>query len=288
MNPNRPIELAAIRAVTALFEDHSHIVGQIAGVNDHGEDLFVRFVEDLQTTGHTIAIQVKGGKTTRASGGYRVRVENHAVDWSNPTVPVICVVQDPDSKLLYWANATEQLKKDKGGRSIFVPWSAQLDGGTIAEFVTRTGRYLNERSGVRQALAELSGAKLDSADYLGYFMNTHGEHLIFRQPWRSATAELLHSDLGWEPTPLGIDMVDPATRAERLGISTIAELGTKLGLPDPSEAFAKLGVTSAVDFFERFVHVGGVILDVQERAWLKNCFAASAWWREDPTLLDRG
>jgi hypothetical protein len=49
-----------------------------------------------------------GGK--RRGNGYAVRVDQHGDTWANGNIPVYCVVYDPDTKRLHWANATQQLR----------------------------------------------------------------------------------------------------------------------------------------------------------------------------------
>lgn len=83
-----------------------------------------------------MAIQVKGGLSFRRSSGYGVPIKQHARDWSESTIPVACVVYDPDLRALYWANASGQLQESAGRlRTVLLDESDVLNDYTIDEFV---------------------------------------------------------------------------------------------------------------------------------------------------------
>ncbi|PPK70849.1 DUF4365 domain-containing protein [Actinokineospora auranticolor] len=56
---------AAVNALRALLERHNHIVQEVDGQNDFGEDLHVTFTENGAVTGDLVKIQVKGGRSWR-------------------------------------------------------------------------------------------------------------------------------------------------------------------------------------------------------------------------------
>jgi hypothetical protein len=102
---NRPAELAAIRAVQALFEDANHIYQPVLGSNDIGKDAYVDIVIDGEVTGDVIALQIKGGESFRRSRGYAIPCT--AADrelWRSSSIPVFGVVHDAGR--LYWTNLT--------------------------------------------------------------------------------------------------------------------------------------------------------------------------------------
>ena len=57
----RRVGRMAVNEVRALLERNGHIVQEIDGGNDYGEDLHVTFVQDGQRTPDSVAVQVKGG-----------------------------------------------------------------------------------------------------------------------------------------------------------------------------------------------------------------------------------
>ncbi|WP_327297749.1 DUF4365 domain-containing protein [Streptomyces sp. NBC_01197] len=59
---SRRIERAGVNALRTLLEEDNHLVQEIDGGNDHGEDMIVNFTRHGKRTGYWIAIQVKSGK----------------------------------------------------------------------------------------------------------------------------------------------------------------------------------------------------------------------------------
>ncbi|SDT68925.1 protein of unknown function [Streptomyces sp. TLI_053] len=201
----RRVGQAAVNAVRALLEDHDHIVQEISGQNDFGEDLYVTFVEDEHVTSDVIRVQVKGGEKWRRANGYAVPVGHHGSTWADGNIPVYCVVYDPDSKRLFWANATQQLRRSgpfNRPKVIGVSPNAVLTDSTMESFVAQARRYVGRYRGMRAVLThlgEMSGVEFDSTDHVLHFVNGDDEDLIF---WRHPGAEaatLLHSALDWEP-----------------------------------------------------------------------------------------
>jgi hypothetical protein len=85
------------------------------------------------------------------------------------------------------------------------------------------------RTELAGALASMSGSAIGHNDYVGYFVNQHGEQLVFVQRPREVQVVLLHSDLDWQPEHISPD-------ALRIGVESASE---------PS-AFARVLVSSAV------------------------------------------
>ncbi|MFJ9930942.1 DUF4365 domain-containing protein [Streptomyces misionensis] len=201
----RRVAQAAVNALRALLEDHDHIVQEISGQNDFGEDFYVTFTADEVLTSDTIKVQVKGGESWRRGNGYAVPVDQHGDTWADGNIPVFCVVYDPDTKTLYWANATQQLRKTgplNPPRRIGISPNAILNDATMASFVTRARRYVGRYRG-RQAvlthLSEMSGVDFDPADHVLHFVNGYDEDLIFWRRPGDALATLLLSAHDWEP-----------------------------------------------------------------------------------------
>lgn len=176
----RRVERAAVNTVRALFERHDHIVQEIDGQNDFGEDLFITFTDDGLATNDVVRVQVKGGVSWRRANGYAVPVRQHHDTWSNGNVPVFCVVYDPDTELLYWANATEQLRRARrdGARRTVVGISvnAVLDDRTVDVFAGEARRYAGRFRGelaILHQLSEMSGADFDPDDQVLHFVNEH-------------------------------------------------------------------------------------------------------------------
>ncbi|WP_083730849.1 DUF4365 domain-containing protein [Protofrankia sp. BMG5.30] len=144
VNKNRVTKRAAIHAFTGLMERHEHMIQKIDGDNDHGEDLYVSFVENLERTGNTVWIQVKGGRSYRTGSGYHVPTENHREYWSRSNAPVFCVVHDPETDELFCTNASAQLRKSK------------RPGREIASVQLTKDEVLNDRQSVRSFVRHVS------------------------------------------------------------------------------------------------------------------------------------
>ncbi|MCT2541834.1 hypothetical protein [Streptomyces atratus] len=95
------------------------------------------------------------------------------------------------------------------------------------------------RPAIEQLLARLCGGVITGKDYVGYFLNEHGEELVFAQCRGEKTARLWHSDTDWQMFRVG----DHSVR-----------------------------VGSVMD---GVVTVGDLIIDRAEATWLSSCLAAS-------------
>ncbi|MGN5633831.1 hypothetical protein [Streptomyces sp. AC154] len=101
-----------------------------------------------------------------------------------------------------------------------------------------------ERPGIEQLLARLSGGAITGKDYVGYFLNEHGEELVFAQRRGEKTARLWHSDADWQMFRVGDHSI-------RVGA-----------------------------VMEGVVTVGDLIIDRAETMWLSSCLAASRHMRQ--------
>lgn len=178
---SRTMERIAVNETRALLERHGHIVQEVEGGSDFGEDLYVSFVQKGRRTGDLVAIQVKGGLSFRRASGYAVSTRKHADDWRKSNVPVICVVYDPEMRMLFWANASEQLRIAKADgkpiRSVKIGESDVLADQTLNDFVREARRYLEitdarESAGFKEANRRFSlkieGIALKDAPVGGY------------------------------------------------------------------------------------------------------------------------
>ncbi|MFJ6936679.1 DUF4365 domain-containing protein [Streptomyces sp. NPDC101132] len=263
----RRMEQAAVNALRTLLQSHDHVVEEISGQNDYGEDLFVTFADAGRVTNDVIKVQVKGGTSWRRSYGYGVPVRQHAETWANGNVPVFCVVFDPDTEQLYWANATEQLRRAgherRQLRTIRLPEAAVLDDATLAAFVDKARAYVGGyrgRNAVLAHLGEMAGVTFDRSDHVLHWVNEYDEQLIFWQRPGEFYATLLHSDLDWEPTRI-----------------------TPAGLLIPGGAsFGAFGQNYPEEIRQLipFPCIGGIILNMPEALWLASCFASTEWARQ--------
>ncbi|NEA28709.1 DUF4365 domain-containing protein [Actinomadura bangladeshensis] len=268
----RRVAQAAVNAVRALLEEHDHIVQEISGQNDFGEDLYVTFAENGRVTSDVIKVQVKGGNSWRRANGYAVPVDQHGDTWANGNIPVYCMVYDPDTKKLYWANATQQLRRSgplNHPSVIGVSPNAVLNDSTMDSFVTQARRYVGRYRG-RQAvlthLGEMSGVDFDPTDHVLHFVNGDDEDLIFWKRPGDALATLLLSAHDWEPYLVSLESL---IRSE-LPVPDVREEGRqKDQRGDPDLATAE-----------------DLELSRSETMWVASCFISTEQadeWTEEPT-----
>ncbi len=146
IRPNRPVERAAISAVTAVFENANFLVQPVDGGNDIGKDLYVDVTEDNRATGELIAVQVKGGISYQRKDGYAVPCSPDDFDlWVNSTVPIFAIVHDPESDKLSWINLTAWARAQSRLPSPMeapVDATFALNARTLEAFVSEARRFL--------------------------------------------------------------------------------------------------------------------------------------------------
>ncbi|MFD4538029.1 DUF4365 domain-containing protein [Kitasatospora sp. NPDC058397] len=140
---SRKIERAGVNALRTLLEEHDHLVQEIDGGADHGEDLYVGFASDGRRTGHVIAIQVKSGERYKRAKRYAIPVGGHRQDWKESRLPVVGVVYDRDQKRLFWVNLTQELQQGSEARWIRVPAANELTDATLAGFVSELQAFID-------------------------------------------------------------------------------------------------------------------------------------------------
>ncbi|GAQ57832.1 DUF4365 domain-containing protein [Streptomyces sp. LBUM 1476] len=240
---SRRIGRMAVNEVRSLLERHGHIVQEIDGANDHGEDLYLTFVEDGKRTEDSLAVQVKGGISVRTRRGYRVPVEDHGDNWRSGSLPVLCIVHDPEKGGLFWANATRQLRRGqalrKNVKSVVLSRDSALNDDNIGAFVQKMRLYLTwEREGVGRWV-DMADVEFSQGDIVKPFENDVYEPMVFWQRRGEPSATLLHHDLDWVPIRIQEHML----------------------------------------YFEPIPFIGDVILDTSEAHWLMGCFKSTEWWR---------
>ncbi|MFR0353583.1 DUF4365 domain-containing protein [Streptomyces sediminimaris] len=153
---SRKIERAGVNALRALLEEHEHIVQEIDGGNDHGEDMIVNFTRGGKRTPYWVAIQVKSGKKYKRVNGYAIPVEDHFDDWRQSRIPILGVVYDMKKRELFWVNLTDRLKSvTESPGWVQVGNCSPLNSETIEEFYTEVATYAGDaRMRIRAATEE--------------------------------------------------------------------------------------------------------------------------------------
>lgn len=151
--PTRKTERAGVNEFRALMESAGHIVQEIDGGNDYGEDCYLSFTQNGERTGDIVAVQVKSGTTYRRSVGYGISCRDHVQDWTRSRIPIIGVVYDPDFRKLFWVNLTEyllhELERGRSPKSVPIGETAFLDVGTVEFVVSRIRGFISQNDQVR-------------------------------------------------------------------------------------------------------------------------------------------
>lgn len=253
---SRAVSRTAVNMTRLLLEGHGHVVQEIDGSNDFGEDLYVTFTQDGERTSDIIAIQVKGGSSYRTRRGFRIPVGNHTKQWEFSAIPVICIAYDPESQNLHWTNATEALENarfaGKQPRSIPISREDVLDSSSVAKFAEECHAFIEHSRSRLGQLGKEAGVRFRKDDKVERFENELQETLVFWQRRNEPHATLLHSDLDWKPQKITPSMLDFD------GVSKIPG-GRSLG---------------------NIPTIGDIILSIEEAVWLASCFQASRWMRD--------
>ncbi|MEV0415986.1 DUF4365 domain-containing protein [Streptomyces sp. NPDC050448] len=142
---SRRIERAGVNALRALLKKYDHIVQEIDGGNDRGEDMIANFTRGGKRTGCRIAIQVKSGKKYKRANGYTIPVEDHFDAWRQSRIPIVGVVYDMKRKQLFWVNLTGQLRSTEDSPGwVQLANTARLNADTADGFHSEISSYAGD------------------------------------------------------------------------------------------------------------------------------------------------
>jgi hypothetical protein len=162
ISASRKIERAGVNALRTLLEEHDHLVQEIDGGADHGEDLHVWFASEGRRTGHVIAIQVKSGQKYKRANGYAIPVADHRGDWKESRIPVVGVVYDRDEKRLFWINLTKELRRGSKATWIQVPRGNELIDGSLDGFIADLREFIDAQGMGLDGEDETEGQSLEA------------------------------------------------------------------------------------------------------------------------------
>ncbi|MBL1113986.1 DUF4365 domain-containing protein [Streptomyces sp. 110] len=106
-------ERAGVNALRDFLEARECVVQEVDTANDFGKDLLVDLTEDREITGHTIAIQVKSGRSFLHNGIWGIPAKSVDLNtWLESSIPMFGVVFDPDSQQLHWMNLSAYVHEE--------------------------------------------------------------------------------------------------------------------------------------------------------------------------------
>ncbi|MGW0755357.1 DUF4365 domain-containing protein [Streptomyces sp. NPDC002814] len=120
MLPTKQTERAAVNAVRAFLEAHECVVQEVDTGNDYGKDLLVDLTEDLEITGETIAVQVKGGSSFFRSGKWGIPAKSADLRlWLESSMPIFGFVHAPATDEIHWMNLSAYVREDMAAHREF-------------------------------------------------------------------------------------------------------------------------------------------------------------------------
>lgn len=110
----KAVSRIGLNLIRSLVEKNNDIFQEIDLENDVGNDAYIEFVINEETTGCCIVSQIKTGKSyINASGEYFFQSnKEHFEYWSSHLLPVCGLVHNPDDNTTKWIDITEYLNEN--------------------------------------------------------------------------------------------------------------------------------------------------------------------------------
>lgn len=113
MGGTKKTERAAVNAARAFLEDHECVVQEVDTGSDYGKDLLVDLTEDLEITGESVAIQVKGGSSFFRAGKWGIPAKTADLRlWLESSTPIFGFIHDPATGELHWMNLSAYVREE--------------------------------------------------------------------------------------------------------------------------------------------------------------------------------
>jgi len=171
----------AVLAFERFCLDQRWVFHEVPGHADFGKDGYVDLVEASgAVTGGCFSVQIKGGRSRRRAGGYRLDAsENNRRQWAASTLPVIGIVWDPNRSRLHWTDLSATLSTEGQKADLLVPETQHLNGEPE---VRRFKKYLSSVAHRQASTLDLVSAdddlQLAGVDAAYYVGRTDGRALV--------------------------------------------------------------------------------------------------------------
>lgn len=108
------ISKIGIYSIRSLIEKNNDIFQEIDLENDVGNDAYIEFILDEETTGCCIVSQIKSGKSYINSKGehFFQSDKDHFEYWNSHLLPVCGIVHNPENDTTKWIDITEYLNEN--------------------------------------------------------------------------------------------------------------------------------------------------------------------------------
>lgn len=140
-----------VNFVRRLVERQNSTFQEIDLHNDLGNDAYVEFVVEENTTGCCVALQIKSGISYRSvSDKYSFQSDrDHFEYWASHTLPVLAVIFDPEREKAVWVDISDHLRAcpslvTEGPYTIHA--DREFSESTFADFRNHCLRYRDQYS----------------------------------------------------------------------------------------------------------------------------------------------
>ena len=204
ISPNYYQERSGVLRVASLLNSMGFLWRETPNA-DVGIDGQVEFVDkNGMATGATVAVQTKSGESYFQSTGDSWKyypTEQHETYWENYPLPVILLIHQPETDVVYWVDARRQLRSEQRNKYLSIPKNQILSkesGVNIFGSYGETEIRLESLKNVLRHLAMTSSQNpLFPISYLDIFLNgltDIGRKLFFSMGMCLELAELHLSD----------------------------------------------------------------------------------------------
>ncbi|MFN2599371.1 MAG: DUF4365 domain-containing protein [Pyrinomonadaceae bacterium] len=133
---------AGIKYVRDLVESYNCIFQEIDLENDIGNDAYIEFIQEEDSTGCCIAVQIKTGSSyvSKTDKEFILRADKeHFEYWNSHILPIGAIVFDPQSSKAAWCDITDYLSRNpsvvkNGPFNVKIPAEREFNSTTFNEF----------------------------------------------------------------------------------------------------------------------------------------------------------
>lgn len=171
----------AVLAFERFCLDERWVFHEVPGHADFGKDGYVDLVEATGTvTGGCFSVQIKGGRSRRRAGGYRIDAsEGNRRLWAASTLPVIGIVWDPDRSRLHWTDLSATLCAEGLDADLHVPEGQHLNGETeLRRFKKYLSSVAHRQASTLDLVSDDDDLQLAAVAAAYYVGRTDGRALI--------------------------------------------------------------------------------------------------------------
>jgi hypothetical protein len=131
---------AGVNYVRQVVTSDNSIFQAVELDNNMGNDAYIEFILDEETTGCFVWVQIKSGESFKRKSYYALPADkDHFEYWNSNIAPVVGVVYDPEIKSAFWIDITDYLQSNpsaikNGPYTLHISLDNELNSETFSEF----------------------------------------------------------------------------------------------------------------------------------------------------------